>query len=228
MISAERLDRIEAEETILREHQGGARGWVEALIRQRFYETYDAQLTHLMPRLFTVTTTAPVPGSRWHDQRIMSTPQHMVGAFGLREAALAPLFMEQYLDQPVEQVISAHAGGPVARHRIVEVGNLVTDPGGARQMIISLTRYLHRHGFDWVVFTGVASLRAAFVQLGLRPFFLAMADPHRLSDAERACWGRYFAARPQVMGGHIAAGYLALQQASPHLRGPHLSEGQPA
>ena len=90
-------------------------------------------------------------------------------------------------------------------------------------MIISLTRYLHHHGFDWVVFTGVASLRAAFVQLGLQPFFLAMADPYRLNDDERACWGRYFTARPQVMGGHIAAGYMALQHHTDYHR-----EGQPA
>jgi hypothetical protein len=176
-----------------------------------------------MPRLFTVTTTAPFASSKWQQNNVMSAPRQMVGAFGLREAALAPLFMEQYLDQPVEQVVSAHAGGPVARHRIVEVGNLVTDLGGARQMIISLTHYLHRHGFDWVVFTGVASLRAAFTQLGLRPFFLAMAEPGRLSDDERACWGRYFTARPQVMGGHIAAGYLALTQG-----GRHHSEEQSA
>lgn len=201
MIGAECRHSIEVDDTILREHHETERGWVEALIRQRFQEAYGAHLTHLMPRLFTVTTTM--------------APQQMVGAFGLREAASSTLFMEQYLDQPVEQVISAYAGCPVARHRIMEVGNLAVDPGGARRMIVSLTRYLHRHGFDWVVFTGVASLRAAFLQLGLRPFFLAMADPHRLSDDERACWGRYFSARPQVMGGHVAAGYRALMQPCP-------------
>jgi hypothetical protein len=213
MIGAECRNMIDVNETILREHHGTERGWVEALIRQRFQESYGAHLTHLMPRLFTVTTTLPQQ-VRPQMSQALAAPLQMVGAFGLREAATSSLFMEQYLDQPVEQVISAHAGCPVARHRIMEVGNLVVDPGGARRMIVTLTHYLHRNGFDWVVFTGVASLRAAFLQLGLRPFFLAMADPYRLANDERASWGRYFMARPQVMGGHVAAGYQALRQCS--------------
>jgi len=178
----------------LGEHVEPDRAEVEALIRQRFQASYGARLESLMPRLFTVAD----PTGR------------TLCAFGLREAATGPLFMERYLDEPVERAIEPHAGKRVPRRLIVEVGNLVAEPGGARATIVMLTRYLHATGFEWVVFTGVATLRAAFLRLGLRPFLLAPADPRRLSSGELASWGRYFTARPQVMGGHVAAGCRAL------------------
>jgi Thermostable hemolysin len=178
----------------LSEHVEQGRAEVEAFIRQRFHLSYGARLESLMPRLFTLADTAGAT----------------LCAFGLREAAQGPLFMEHYLDEPVERAIEAHAGVRVPRRLIVEVGNLVAEPGGARAMIVMLTRYLHEAGFEWVVFTGVASLRAAFLRLGLRPFVLAPADPRRLSAEELAAWGRYFTARPQVMGGQVAAGIRTL------------------
>lgn len=86
----------------------------------------------------------------------------------------------------------------------------MAEPGGARVLIILLTHHLHRLGIEWVVFTAVATLRAAFRRLGLQPFVLAAADPGRLPDAERDSWGGYFAARPIVMGGSVPAGIRAL------------------
>jgi Thermostable hemolysin len=178
----------------LNEHVEQGRAEVETLIRRRFQLSYGARLESLMPRLFTLADAAGAT----------------LCAFGLREAAKGPLFMEHYLDEPVERAIEAHAGARVPRRLIVEVGNLVAEPGGARAMIVMLTRYLHEAGFEWVVFTGVASLRAAFLRLGLRPFVLAPADPRRLTAEELASWGRYFTARPQVMGGHVTAGFRTL------------------
>jgi len=182
---------------VLRERSGADRGLVEAYIKEGFRTAYGADLQSLMPRLFTLS----------------SDKAGLLCAFGLRAAADSRLYMEQYLDWPVEEAISRHANRPVARSQVIEVGNLVSSPGGARAAIVSLTRYLHRAGYRWVVFTGVASLRAAFIQLGLCPLVLSAADPARLDPSDLAAWGRYFAAHPQVMAGDIAAGFRALAAA---------------
>src|SRR3954454_173365 len=93
---------------ILTEHDPQDRAALAHFIRNSFLKDYGAQLTQLMPRLFSLTNAAG----------------QMVAVFGLREAAHAPLFMECYLDEPVEARIARLAGRKVARSRIVEVGNL--------------------------------------------------------------------------------------------------------
>jgi len=184
-------------ELILAEHPAHDRAAVSQFILSRFRRDYDARLTHLMPRLFS-----------------LSTPEgEMMAAFGLREAAETKLFMECYLDEPVEARIARLAGRTVARERIVEVGNLAARPGGARAMIALLTRHLYELDFEWVTFTGVALLRAAFQRLSLHPLEIARATPDRLSETERQAWGRYFEGRPIVMAGHVPSGYRVLSRA---------------
>lgn len=178
----------------LLEHEVNDRAAVSAFIRNRFLQDHQAQLTHLMPQLYSLTTAAG----------------QMIAGFGLREAAHSRLFMECYLDEPVEARIARLAGRAVDRARIVEVGNLAARPGGARAMIALLTRHLYEHDFEWVTFTGVARLRSAFHRLGLQPLEIACATPERLSESERRAWGRYFESRPIVMAGHVPSGFRAL------------------
>lgn len=168
------------------------------LIKERFRKSYGADLNRLMPRLFTMTDTGGA----------------LVCAFGLREAAKERLYIEQYLDQPVENAIAKIACRPVLRAQVIEVGNLAAMPGNSRQMIVTLTRYLYHNNFHWVVFTGVAALRAAFTRLGLKPVLLAAAEPTRLDAVDRAKWGEYFSAAPQVMAGDIRTGYRMLEAAA--------------
>lgn len=181
-------------ESRLQEHAADDQAEVAAFIRRKFYQTYGATLTHLMPRLFSL---------RGDDGAIMA-------AFGLRSAAQERLFMEKYLDADVETVLSAHHGAFVPRSAIVEVGNLASSPGVARSVIVALTRYLQAHAIQWITFTGVAALRAAFTRLGMQPIVLAAADPARLSATELMSWGSYFAANPTVMGGYVPGGYSTL------------------
>jgi hypothetical protein len=118
--------------------------------------------------------------------------------------------MECYLDEPIEERIQRLVARKVSREHIIEVGNLAALPGGARSMITTLTRHLHALGFEWVTFTGVALVRAAFLRLGLNPVVIAQATPDRLTPSERLAWGRYFEGRPIVMAGHIPNGYRTL------------------
>lgn len=174
------------------ESTGSARHNVEALIQARFATAYDAHIARFMPRLFSL-------------QREAGTT---LGAFGLREAALQPLFLERYLEQPIETAIGRAIGQPVSRGTIVEVGQFAGSGAGAfRTLILRLTERLHEEGHRWVVFTGTTALRNAFARLGLAPQELGPADPTRLSADEQAAWGSYYQHGPRVMFGDIREGF---------------------
>lgn len=113
------------------------RGEVEDFIREIFARHYGARVTAFAPNLL-----------------MLQQRGRIVAATGWRSAQHEPLFLERYLDQPIEQVLSQMAGQPVARKRVVEVGNLAADiPGGSPQVIVALASELDRRGYDWVVFT---------------------------------------------------------------------------
>jgi len=149
------------------------RGETEQFIHDRFDFEYDADIRHYMPHLV----------------RISTSEREMVAAVGYRDAACHNLFLEHYLDDPIEVIINQYLNTPIARHEIVEVGNLAdAHPGGARAAITALTAYLYGAGFRWVVFTGVAKLRNAFSRLGIDTIHIGDADPSRLDTEEQESW----------------------------------------
>lgn len=175
---------------------GERRALLEAFIRERFAEHYGARVRHFMPCLL---------GLESKDGAVR-------GAVGLRAAGEAPLFLERYLDRPIEQVIAGYSGQPIARRDIVEVGNLAAlGAGAARLLIVALTDLLVACGFRWVTFTGTPALLNSFQRLELSPLPLGAADPACLGD-EQADWGSYYANHPQVMAGEILGGHQRLVQ----------------
>lgn len=172
---------------------GSLREALEQFIGERFAHTYGARISQFMPELLGLTRQ-----------------QSLQAVVGLRPAASQPLFLEHYLAQPVEQLISARGMPGCRRDQIIEVGNLAAlAPGGARLLIIALTHYLYQRGFQWVVFTGTALLLNSFQRLTLSPLLLGQADPECLGE-ERHAWGSYYSTRPQVMAGFIPEGYRQL------------------
>ncbi|PAU54667.1 thermostable hemolysin [Pseudomonas sp. PIC25] len=175
---------------------GERRALLEAFIRERFAEHYGARVRHFMPCLLGLE----------------SADGAVRGAVGLRAAGEAPLFLERYLDRPIEQVIAGYSGQPIARRDIVEVGNLAAlGAGAARLLIVALTDLLVACGFRWVTFTGTPALLNSFQRLELSPLSLGPADPVCLG-AEQADWGSYYANHPQVMAGEILGGHQRLVQ----------------
>lgn len=168
----------------------------ERFIHNRFNIEYDANIERYMPHLV----------------RLRTQEGETVAVVGYRDAGKHKLFLEYYLDEPIEVVVTRALGRKITRKDIVEVGNLADGhPGGARAAITALTAYLYGAGFRWVVFTGVAKLRNAFFRLGLEPVPIIKADPSRLPAQERRQWGRYYDASPQIMAGDIHEGYWALE-----------------
>ncbi len=181
------------------EHVGSSRAAAETFISQRFAESYGSRIEAFMPRLFSVR----------------NREGELCGAFGLRSAS-RNLFLEQYLDTPIEYVIAAHAGSRIERRVIVEVGHFSgAFPGAVRAMIGLLTEHLHREGYEWVVFTGTAGLRNAFCRLGLFPLDIQAATPDRIPPEERAAWGSYYDHAPRVLAGNVQAGYRAMRLPAP-------------
>lgn len=173
---------------------GPPRRAAEAYIQRRFSEQHEARVTHFMPNLLCLQAADGI----------------LHGAVGLRGAGEGALFLEQYLDGPIEQAIRAHFGHDVVREEIVEVGNLAADGRGtARRLIVELSGWLESGGFRWVAFTGTPALLNSFQRLGLPLTRIASADPARVG-AQRSAWGRYYDLRPQVMVGEIPEGCRVL------------------
>lgn len=167
---------------------------VEVFIRRIYARRYGAHVPHFAPVLLSL---------RDHGGSI-------VAAAGYRQAAQAPLFLERYLDAPVEALLAAHGNTQPPRDSIVEVGHLTAARAGeGRRLIFLLGPHLAAQGFQWVVGTLTEELRHLFVRIGVTPLVLGAADPIALGE-EAAHWGSYYDHRPLVLAGH-------LQQALRHL-----------
>ena len=133
--------------------------------------------------------------------------RHVVPGGPQRDAAEAfvrAVFRKHYAAEvPVDQAVSRLAGQPVARERIVEVGNLAAERAGSSvDVILRLAAHLDRLGFEWVCFTATRELIGIFRKLGLAPLALAAADPARLGE-QASSWGSYYETDPVVVAGRI-------------------------
>lgn len=174
-----------------------ARGVLEQFVRASFEAAWGARLEQLMPRLMSVRT--PRDG--------------LIAVCGLRDPRYNSLYLEHYLDLPVESALERAAGEPVSRNALMEVGNLaVARPGHARFLIAALTGHLHETGRQWAVFTAVPALRNAFARLGIDLVTLCPARIGRLPPRERAQWGRYYDSKPLVMAASVAHSRSALRR----------------
>jgi len=172
------------------------RSAVERFIHVVFKRAYKARVSHFLPYLLS-----------------MREEGRLVAALGMRPAAEERLFLETYLDAPVENTLAQQLNRPVDRSGIVEVGNLASGHGGcARALIITLTAYLKGAGYEWVVFTTTPKVRNNFAKLGIGLISLAQADGERLGE-DRSNWGNYYDQNPVVVAANVAAGAATLCQA---------------
>lgn len=171
---------------------------IEDFIRRCFERAYRARFTRFMPVLMALRRGGEI-----------------AAACGLRAASDERLYLETYLDWPVETTLSAATGETLGRGDIVEVGNLaVAGAGCARRLIIHLTTYLHARGPAWVAFTAVPALRNNFLRLGIPLVTLAPADGTRLGPAARAEWGTYYDQAPQVTAVKVSCAFDAVCEAA--------------
>ncbi len=178
---------------------GDDRTQAEAFVAAVYRERHGATLREFMPWLLAFRDAGGA----------------LLAVVGLRLAANAPLFVEQYLDAPAEQAVAGALARAVDRETMVEVGGLAAQrPGDARRLILCLTRGLDAAGLRWVLFAATLQLRNAFDRLGLRPVALAPARRERLRPSATD-WGRYYDSQPVLLCGDLAAG-AAFLAVMPH------------
>ncbi|WP_238942129.1 thermostable hemolysin [Marinobacter sediminum] len=165
---------------------------VGQFIRRRFHLAYGAQPVLRIPDLLVLT----------------SAQGSLLAAVGVRSAARESLFLEDYLDEPVENRIPI-AG--IGRQAIAEIAHLAgVEAGVSRYLFAALAVWLNNAGYRWVVFTGTEQLRNSFRRLGIATHVIAEANPACLADGG-AGWGHYYDHQPVVMSVSVSEALTALR-----------------
>lgn len=160
---------------------------VERFIEQHFRAAYGAEISRHYPSLISL-----------HDAE-----DNILAALGFRYAKDEPLFLEQYLDAPIEEILSAAYKQEVHRDIIAETGNLVSSGQGASIFLFTaLNAYLANQGIQINTVTATDFLSRYFRTLGFKETVLAKADQSRLPDNGKS-WGSYYQQNPKVVAGHI-------------------------
>lgn len=163
-----------------------------AFIRRRFEQAYGARPTLHMPPLMA----------------LVSEHGTLLAAVGVRNAAVERLFLEDYLDRPIEACLPC-AGAE--RASVVEIAHLAgVETGISRPLFAALAVRLNQRGLTWVVCTGTAQLRNSFQHLGIDVVDLGGADPDRLAGAGQT-WGRYYECQPRVLAINVRQGLESLR-----------------
>lgn len=201
----------------------------QAFIKRIYAYIHHARLSYFMPILFSGFANMPSYGD-W-----LSTDDNALPAFkgtsvaiGLKPICEDKIFLEQYLDTPIQSEISKVAGEPVSRQRIFEIGNLASGcAGSARLMIAFLVFYLstpvlnpitheYQNKADWVVCTGTDAVRHILAHMGIRSHVIAKATAEALKDPEQvSSWGHYYQHNPLVVAINVAD---AKRVCAPHYR----------
>nr|WP_294840462.1 thermostable hemolysin [uncultured Methylotenera sp.] len=157
---------------------------VEQFIHDVFAHIYGANVQHFMPHLVS----------------LRGENNQLVAAFGMRKADAEPLFLERYLDAPIETVLSDHFNRAITRQQITEIGNLaVSNPRNAGVLIAHVIQHSLDNNVEWCVATAHHSLQNGLIKGGRDVYALQNADKSRLTPAEQATWGRYYDHSPQVV-----------------------------
>jgi hypothetical protein len=158
------------------------RHFAESFIQRIYAKAFGARVSHFMPLLLELRDDR---GGR--------------AVLGIRPASgAAPLFLEQYLDRPVEQEIAARANCPVDRDAIVEIGNLAADQRGAsKHLFVLLAAVLAAANYRWMAFTATPQVEKLIERLHYSPIALRRVNPDRIGEQVHD-WGSYYDAKPRV------------------------------
>ncbi|MDT8310656.1 MAG: thermostable hemolysin [Methylophaga sp.] len=174
--------------------QSPLRKQAECFIANRFFERYGARLEHYMPLLLTSIQA-----------------ERIEAGLGFQLAASQALFLEQYLDKPIESLLPRHCG-QISREAIVEIGNLAASfQARSPLLFIVITAILDAAGFRYVVFTATREVRRLLKKLQLTTDVIGLADPALLPDKGQS-WGSYYQHQPIILGGSLPDAVQHLRQ----------------
>lgn len=123
---------------------------ISALIRENYQQVYQASISRCMPWLIG----------------LYDANGELKAASGVHIASQGSLYLEKYLDSPIEVTLSSRLSQSVSRAAIVEIGNFAArDGASARIMFAALCQVLTEYQFSWIVFTGTKKFAIPFIDL---------------------------------------------------------------
>lgn len=177
------------------QHDNG-RGGVERFIRTIFKKHHRASVNQFMPELLAMQNNS----------------SEVIAAVGINPLTSAPVFCENYLDQPAEQLPAFCEQTTINRGAVVEVGNLASSSAGAaRSLFTILAFYCSLRQFEWVIFTGTTAVYHGLKKTGLDPIRIKTADKQRLGH-EQYQWGSYYDNNPTVMAVNVPSAVQSLSK----------------
>ncbi|MDT8317064.1 MAG: thermostable hemolysin [bacterium] len=181
-------------ELVTKEHS--SRGEVEEFARDRYRRAYGAEMKTFARELLV----------------LRSGTQGLLACVGLNTGDSGKLYLEQYLDAPLEEKIGSIVGKKIDRSKVAEIGTLATGARGlSRLTMISLTGVIISRGIDYIAFTGIKSVRNTLEQLGMPLESLATAAPEKLQGGADE-WGSYYSAAPEVVFLDVKKGYKMVER----------------
>lgn len=169
------------------------RNKVEQYVASRYKLAFDAQITEFMPTFLCVYSN-----------------EELLSVCGYRVASQEPLFLEQYLSEKAEEMMTEQFSQIIKRTNIIEFGQLASFSKGISPLhFLLIAKHLVEEGFEWCIFTATDPLYAMMVHLGLTPTVLSQAAESDISEAQ-STWGTYYHNAPRVSAGNLKVGLSQL------------------
>ena len=199
-VRSEKVRHTQQNQFILHGPESHQRQSLESYIASKFHQTHNAEITEYMPILLEMTANDKTQA-----------------ALGLRPGRYKPMFLEQYLDAPIEQKIAELAKGPIDRYTLMEIGNLVvTRPGAGLLLFVMMAISIAEAGYQWMTFTATPEVTRLIRRLGFEPLYLADANPDAINGGTKK-WGGYYDRQPLVMAGSLEKA-MAVMRDNPTLK----------
>ena len=129
---------------------------LEHFIQEKYQQVHQATVSSFSSTLFA--------GYHGAEMQVVIGMQHL-NQFNA--------FLEQYLDEPVENILSKLSQTRVSRDKVVEIGNLAAlDMDKAKLMVAFLVFHLSQQHIEWAVCTGTTAVRYVLQQMGLHSMYL--------------------------------------------------------
>lgn len=182
--------RCQNHQLFLHDANDPQRAELEVFVKQAFESRHSARVCSFMPTLMA----------------LRNDKGNICSVAGFRSAADQPLFLERYLDEPIERAIANATQRDVSRSLIVEVGNLAgMNCRSAMRLVLSLPRMLLERGQRWIVFTATDTVRELLANYHAPLIDLAPAVANRVQGLGDD-WGRYYETNPRIMVGYLPDG----------------------
>lgn len=163
------------------------RASIEHFIASGFAKAYQADVQSFMPNLLGVSRDGD-----WQ------------AVLGLRSAAQSSLFIEQYLPQPVEQMLS-QSGMQASRHQLIEIGHLYAiNRQSLLQLFVLMAYALDQLNYRYLLCAATTQVRGILSRHGIELTELGEAKAEALGE-HAASWGSYYDTNPKVCVMDLAA-----------------------